>query len=90
MLKSFSCLCAALLLAASVSAQGFVHALGKKVLDINGNELILRGHAPGGWMIQEPYMMQLEGCANSQHEIRAKIVSLLGRTLQRNSTGSGL
>ena len=34
-------------------------------------------------MIQEPYMMQLEGCANSQHEIRAKIVSLLGEDLTK-------
>lgn len=61
------------------SAQGFMHAEGKKVVDINGDEIILRGHAPGGWMIQEPYMMELSGFTSSQHTIRAKIESVLGK-----------
>ena len=76
MLKSIVCFCTALAFSLSASAEGYVHASGKKVLDINGQELILRGHAPGGWMIQEPYMMEIE--ANSQHEIRARIQDLLG------------
>lgn len=77
MLKSIVCLCITLMFSATASAvDGFVHALGKKVIDINGQELILRGHAPGGWMIQESYMMDIN--ANSQHEIRAKIQSLIG------------
>lgn len=60
-------------------SQGFMHAEGKKVVDMNGDELILRGHAPGGWMIQEPYMMELEDFTSSQHTIRAKIESVLGK-----------
>ncbi len=76
MLKTIVCFCAVLMFSLSARAGGFVHASGKKVMDVNGQELILRGHAPGGWMIQEPYMMEIS--ANSQHEIRAKIQSLLG------------
>jgi hypothetical protein len=29
--------------------------------DSKGNEVILRGIGPGGWMLQEPYMVQLNG-----------------------------
>ena len=76
MLKPIVCFCAVLMFSLSARAGGFVHASGKKVMDVNGQELILRGHAPGGWMIQEPYMMEIS--ANSQHEIREKIQSLLG------------
>lgn len=73
--------CASLMSFVTALAQGFVHAEGKKVVDINGNELILRGHAPGGWMIQEPYMMEMSGFTSSQHEIRRKIESVLGEEL---------
>ena len=76
MLKTIVCFCAVLMFSLSARAGGFVHASGKKVMDVNGQELILRGHAPGGWMIQEPYMMEIS--AGSQHEIREKIQSLLG------------
>lgn len=68
----------ALLCSVTAVAQGFIHADGKKVVDINGKELILRGHAPGGWMIQEPYMMETQDYTSSQHEIKAKIQALLG------------
>ena len=78
MLKSLLYICASLFVTASVFAEGFVHASGKKVVDGNGNEFLLRGYAPGGWMIQEPYMMELSGFTSSQHEIRAKIQSVLG------------
>lgn len=79
MRKSWICLCACLLTTISASAEGFVHASGKKVLDTQGKELILRGYAPSGWMIQEPYMMEMSGFTNSQHEIKAKIQSVIGK-----------
>lgn len=62
----------------SASAEGFVHASGKQIVDTNGEALLLRGYAPGGWMIQESYMMEMSGFATSQHEIKAKILSVLG------------
>jgi hypothetical protein len=30
---------------------------GKKIVDQNGNEVLLRGYAPGGWLLIEGYMM---------------------------------
>lgn len=72
-------LASAVMFACSVSAQGFMHADGKKIVDINGDEIILRGHAPGGWMVMEPYMMETESFTGSQHEIKAKMVNLIGQ-----------
>lgn len=58
--------------------QGFLSVNGKKIVDGQGNEIILRGHSPGGWMLQEGYMLQMEAFANPQHQIRAKIEELIG------------
>jgi endoglucanase len=59
------------------SAQG-LRADGKKIVDKNGKEVILRGIGLGGWMLQEPYMMQLSSVAGTQGEIRKKISDLVG------------
>ena len=67
----------ALLLSLAVSAQG-LKASGKKIVDTNGNEVILRGMGLGGWMLQEPYMVEMGDFAGSQWQIRAKIESLIG------------
>ena len=34
---------------------------GKIIVDENGNEVLLRGYTPGGWLVMEGYMMQSEG-----------------------------
>lgn len=60
-------------------AQG-LKASGKKIIDVNGNEVILRGMGLGGWMLQEPYMMEMEGFAGTQWQIKDKIQSLIGAT----------
>ncbi|HPE74722.1 MAG TPA: carbohydrate-binding protein [Draconibacterium sp.] len=59
-------------------AQGFLHRQGKYIYDGLGNEVILRGIGTGNWMLQEGYMMQTSGVANTQHEFRAKLVSTIG------------
>lgn len=59
-------------------AQGFLTARGKTIVDANGKEVILRGIGLGGWMLQEPYMLQLAGAAGTQHEIKNKIKDLVG------------
>ena len=41
---------------------------GKIIVDENGNEVLLRGYTPGGWLVMEGYMMQSEGTAGAQHE----------------------
>ncbi|HPH46334.1 MAG TPA: cellulase family glycosylhydrolase, partial [Chryseolinea sp.] len=62
-----------------VSAQ-YLHVDGKKIVDKNGSEVILRGMGLGGWMLQEGYMLETNAFANPQHEIRAKIKELIGET----------
>ena len=61
----------------NASAQG-LKASGKKIVDSNGNEVILRGMGLGGWMLQEPYMMEMSGFAAAQWDIKAKIKALIG------------
>lgn len=51
---------------------------GKKIVNSNGEEVILRGMGPGGWQIMEGYMMQSSDVAGSQHEIREKLIDLMG------------
>ncbi len=65
------------LLSFSISAQG-LKVSGKKIVDENGNEVILRGMGLGGWMLQEPYMMEMSGFAGAQWEIKEKISALIG------------
>jgi endoglucanase len=62
----------------SVSSQGFLHRNGKYIYDGSGNEVILRGIGTGNWMLQEGYMMQTSGVANTQHEFRAKLENTIG------------
>lgn len=51
---------------------------GKKIIDSNGNEVILRGMGLGGWMLMEGYMMQSSDVADTQHEFRARLEDLMG------------
>ena len=61
----------------TASAQG-LKTSGKKIIDQTGNEVILRGMGLGGWMLQEPYMMEMSGFATTQWQIKAKIQALIG------------
>ncbi|MBI9039908.1 carbohydrate-binding protein [Lutibacter sp.] len=53
---------------------------GKKIVDQNGNEVILRGMGLGGWMLQEGYMMQSSDVADTQHEFKNRLIALMGET----------
>ena len=61
----------------TVSAQG-LKASGKIIVDENGKEVLLRGMGLGGWMLQEPYMMEMTGFAGTQWQIKAKMEALIG------------
>jgi len=74
--KILTLLCIVLMTTAS-SGQG-LHRSGKKIVDQNGDEVILRGMGLGGWMLQEPYMMEMSGIASAQWEIKLKIQDLIG------------
>ena len=62
-----------------INAQG-LRTSGKNIINKNGEEVLLRGYGPGGWQIMEGYMMQTSGIAGSQHEIKEKLIDLMGVT----------
>ena len=58
---------------------GFLHADGKRIVNGAGDPIILRGMGFGGWMVQEPYMMQVSESAHAgQHTIFENIEELIG------------
>lgn len=66
------------LFSGSLYSQGILKANGKSIVDAKGKEIILRGIGLGGWMLQEPYMLQLGGVAANQTGIKSKIIELIG------------
>ncbi len=69
---------ALLLITQLTDGQGFLKVKGKKIINGKGENILLRGIGLGGWMLQEPYMLQLSDVAGTQTEIQAKITSLIG------------
>lgn len=58
---------------------GYLHTRGTVIVDGSGREILLRGMGFGGWMVMEPYMMNLSESAKSgQHSILARIDCLVG------------
>lgn len=64
-------------MSSALFAQG-LKADGKRIIDQNGTNIILRGMGLGGWMIQEGYMLETSSFANTQSKIKAKIEDLIG------------
>jgi endoglucanase len=62
-----------------LNGQGFLKAKGKEIVNGKGENVLLRGIGLGGWMLQEPYMLQLSEVAGTQTEIRSKIAELIGK-----------
>ena len=52
-----------LLLSTMLSWGQGLKADGKKIVNSKGEEVLLRGLGPGGWLIMEGYMMQTSGVA---------------------------
>ena len=63
--------------AISLNAQG-LRTLGKKIINKNGEEVLLKGVGLGGWMLQEGYMMNSSGAADTQHKFIEKLTTLIG------------
>ena len=53
--------------------------IGPYIKDDNSNNVILKGINLGGWMLQEPYLFQFTGAADSQHEFKEKLVEFIGQ-----------
>lgn len=62
-------------------SQSFLRRENKKIVDGNGQEVILRGLGLGGWMLQEGYMMGTGAFASTQHGLKAKITELAGESV---------
>jgi len=61
----------------TISAQGFLRADGKEIVNDNG-PILLRGMGLGGWLVPEAYMFNMSAFADAGWEIRAKITDVLG------------
>jgi len=57
--------------------QGFLKASGTKIVDGQGQNVLLRGIGLGGWMLQEGYMLKINKEAQ-QYRIRERIADLMG------------
>lgn len=58
-------------------SQGFLKARGTQIVNQKGENVLLRGIGLGGWMLQEGYMLRVNG-EGQQHKIRAGIERLIG------------
>jgi endoglucanase len=58
--------------------QGFLKTQNGKIVDEKNNEVILKGFGLGGWMLQEGYMLRVNGIGQQQHVIREKIQEIIG------------
>ena len=66
-----------LIISISSQSQG-LRTLGKNIINSNGDEVLLKGVGLGGWMLQEGYMMNSSGAADTQHEFIEKLTLLIG------------
>ena len=69
--------CLFFLMTTTGNAQGFLKVSGKNIVNENGENVLLRGMGLGGWMLQEGYMLRVNG-EGQQHKIRARIKELVG------------
>lgn len=67
-----------LFLVKTSTAQGYLHADDKNIVNGAGENIILRGIGTGNWMLMEGYMMKTEGIAGTQHEFEAKLTETIG------------
>ncbi|MGE8525808.1 cellulase family glycosylhydrolase [Chryseobacterium rhizosphaerae] len=51
---------------------------GQKIVNDKGENIQLRGLGPGGWMLQEGYMLKTADFAGPQYQIKEKIAELIG------------
>ena len=71
--------------AASSTANRFVHASGKYLVDPEGHTLQPRGINLGNWLVPEGYMFGLDGGPASPREIETFFSELMGRPKRRSS-----
>jgi endoglucanase len=75
-LSIFVCL---ILLSQLVHSQGYLSTKNKRIINEKGEKIILRGVGLGGWMLQEGYMLRVQGIGQQQHIVKGKIEELVGK-----------
>lgn len=77
-MKTFVLSCWLALTGFSALAQGFLQRSGARIVNGNGEPVLLRGFGLGGWMLQEGYMLKIyrEG---QQYRIRERMEELVGK-----------
>ena len=68
----------ALCLLFQISYGQLLSTSGSQIIDDNNQEILLRGVGLGGWMLQEGYMMNSVGGANTQYEFKDNLIELIG------------
>jgi len=63
---------------ADAQPSGYLRAKDNRIVDGQGQEVLLRGMGLGGWMLQEGYMLGING-EGTQHSIKARITDLVGQ-----------
>lgn len=63
---------------ASCIGQGFLKRDGQRIVNESGQNILLRGIGLGGWMLQEGYMLRING-EGQQHKIKERIEELIGK-----------
>ena len=66
-----------LFLVVEARSQGFLRASGSQIVDQDGKNVLLRGIGLGGWMLQEGYMLRVNG-QGQQHKIKSRLTELVG------------
>jgi endoglucanase len=66
------------LAAVNALAQGFLRADKTQIVNEKNQPVILKGIGLGGWMLQEGYMLKVQGIGQQQHVIRGKIQEIIG------------
>jgi len=69
---------AALAVSCKPAPSGFLKVEGRYIVNGDGEYVLLRGIGLGGWMLQEPYMLKLSEVSHAQHDIKKKIIGLIG------------
>lgn len=68
-----------IILSLAGNSQGFLHAKGESIINGKDKNVLLRGIGLGGWMLQEGYMLRVNG-QGQQNKIRSRIAELIGET----------
>lgn len=76
-LFSVMCLTMVFFQSGNATAQGFLKADGKRIVNEKGENVLLRGMGLGGWMLQEGYMLGINN-GGQQYKIRERIQELIG------------